>query len=80
MVRIENHCVDCQIHCNSSQCNLKNVPVKYCDDCGAAAEYAIEGYDYCVECAKKMLAKEFIENNSIRSAAEQLGMVVNRIW
>lgn len=80
MTKIENHCVDCQIYCNSQQCSLKSVPVKYCDDCGAAAEYEIEGYDYCKECAEKLLAKEFIESNSIYSAAEQLGMVVSKIW
>ena len=80
MERIENHCVDCQIYCNSSQCKLKNVSVKYCDDCGDAAEYEIEGNDYCLECAMKLLAEEFIESNTVFSAAKQLGMVVNRIW
>ena len=52
MMRIENHCVDCDIPCNPN-CNLTHVEVFYCDCCGEAISergYHFDGEDYCEWC------------------------------
>lgn len=55
MHRIENHCVDCQLPCIGNQCPLRKVEVIICDECGAYADYHIEGNDFCEDCAKEYL-------------------------
>lgn len=49
MIVFENHCCDCAVPgypCLGSACPLRNVPVHYCDKCGAEIR---EG-DLCEEC------------------------------
>ena len=59
MKRIENHCCSCDLPC-TELCNLRKVPVWYCDrcenECDPASLYDYDGEDLCEEC----LLKEFV--------------------
>lgn len=55
MLRIENHCVDCGIHCLGSICPNRKVEVHYCDKCGEELEeiYEVECEELCEDCLKE---------------------------
>lgn len=56
MVRIENHCVDCDLPCLGSSCPNRNVRVLYCDNCEGEADklYKYGGEEVCEECLLEM--------------------------
>ena len=60
MTRVENHCVDCGLHCLGSSCRYRNVEVHYCDKCHKEIEdiYEVDGEEICESCLKKMFKKE----------------------
>lgn len=60
MIKIENHCVDCGIHCLGSICPRRRVEVHYCDKCECELEdiYEVDGEELCEECLKEMFRKE----------------------
>lgn len=58
-IKIENHCVGCDIPCIN--CGLKRVEVYYCDECGEEIEgdiYEAEGDELCEECLLARYRKE----------------------
>jgi hypothetical protein len=63
MVRKENHCVDCGMHCRGSACPKRNVEVYYCDDCGDELPYNeiydVDGEHFCLDCLKKKFLMEW---------------------
>lgn len=60
MLKIENHCVDCGIHCLGDICPNRRVEVHYCDKCGCELEeiYEVEGEELCEDCLKERFRKE----------------------
>ena len=38
-IKVENHCVDCGIHCLGTSCPKRNVKVCYCDKCGEEVSF-----------------------------------------
>ena len=63
MIKIENHCVNCDLHCLGSSCPKQNVKVYYCDKCDSEISpdevYCHEGMDVCEDCLKDMCKKEW---------------------
>lgn len=58
MVKIENDCVECDLHCLGDACPLRNSKHYYCDDCGDEAEiYDYNGEELCVDCLLKRFKK-----------------------
>lgn len=60
MKRYEDHCCDCADgRCLGRACPYKNVPVYYCDFCGAEIDerYVVDGEDYCEDCLKETFKK-----------------------
>ena len=61
-VKYESFCVGCKpdLPCLGAACPYHTPsPVFYCDICGEAAEYRIDGSDLCEECAKDYLTERF---------------------
>ena len=60
MTRIENHCIDCGLHCLGPACRYRNVEVHYCDKCHEELDeiYEVDGEELCESCLKKMFKKE----------------------
>lgn len=65
MVKIENHCCDCAVPgypCRGDSCELRRVPVHYCDKCGYDIPdgeiYEVDGEELCEDCLKEMFRKE----------------------
>lgn len=59
---IENRCVNCDLPwpCLGNLCSYKNVPIDYCDNCGAeGAKYILNGDDLCEDCVKENLESAF---------------------
>jgi formylmethanofuran dehydrogenase subunit E len=60
-IRIENHCVDCGIHCLGSICPRRRVEVHYCDKCGEELPddeiYEADDEELCEECLKERFKK-----------------------
>lgn len=52
MIKKENQCVQCGLHCLGSACPYKNVTILVCDCCGEEVEelYHYNGQHYCEEC------------------------------
>ena len=50
MIRIENHCVCCELPCIYDACPYYRVEVHYCGSCGKACTGEAE---LCEECAVK---------------------------
>lgn len=69
MLKYENRCVGCpsEMGCTSS-CPYIKVPVYYCDFCGQEAEYKIDEYDCCENCAEKYL-EDLFNSLDIKSRA-----------
>ena len=44
MIKFENDCCDCALHCRGSTCRNRNVPHFYCDECEDEVEELFE-YD-----------------------------------
>lgn len=61
MIAYEDYCIGCpkEMGCLGAACPMKNVPVTYCDTCGADAEYEVEGEHYCNQCIRNRLIEEF---------------------
>lgn len=83
MRKIENHCCDCAVPgypCRGSSCELRRVPVDYCDSdgCDNNAEYRIDGDDYCEDCANEYLQNEF-DNLTLSEKAEALKVDLEKI-
>lgn len=51
MKRIENECVNCDLHCIGSSCPNLNVVRYYCDECGYEAKLRrYDGRELCEDC------------------------------
>lgn len=53
MIKIENDCVGpCPMGCLGSSCPKKQVPYKYCDECGDCVDdlYEYDGQELCGNC------------------------------
>ena len=62
MIRIEDHCVGCDLPCIGSACRYKNVEVHYCDHCDDELDeefYVVDGEEVCESCLKDMFRKEW---------------------
>lgn len=58
MIRIEDDCVDCGLHCLGNSCPYKNVFHFYCDGCGYEEDlYHYDGKQLCINCIVKKLRK-----------------------
>ena len=61
MIKYEDHCCDCGIHCRGNACKNRHVPVHYCDKCGYEVDgvvYEADEYDdLCEECLKELFKK-----------------------
>lgn len=44
MIKFQNDCCDCALHCRGSTCRNRNVPHFYCDECEDEVEELFE-YD-----------------------------------
>ena len=62
MLKIENHCVDCGIHCLGSICPRRRVEVHYCDKCGCEIPdreiNEVDDEEYCQECYDELYREE----------------------
>lgn len=61
MMKIENHCVGCDIPC--VDCGRKAVEVYYCDECGDELDEVYEDENekhFCVDCLLKKFKKVFV--------------------
>ena len=60
MIKIENHCNHCEMHC--IDCGRKRVEVYYCDKCGEELDddaiYEVDGEHYCEYHLLKKFKKE----------------------
>ena len=58
MVRIENHCVGCDIPCVN--CGRKAMEVHYCDKCDDELRkvYEVDGQELCEYCLKEKFLKQ----------------------
>lgn len=56
-VRYEDQCCDCGLPCLGDSCKNRNVPIWYCDKCGAEDEdlYEYEGQELCLDCIREQL-------------------------
>jgi hypothetical protein len=56
MIRIEDHCVGCDLPCLGSTCPMRNVEVHYCDKCGEQLDeiYRVDDIEVCEECLLNM--------------------------
>lgn len=55
MIKYENRCCGCAVPgypCRGASCELRRVPVMYCDNCGEEIEDTYEGQELCQECAE----------------------------
>ena len=62
MITYENNCVDCptEMGCLGCSCPYKDSQNIICDNCRCDnANYRIDGYDFCEECAKKYFQDAF---------------------
>lgn len=61
-IRIENHCVDCGIHCLGSICPRRRVEVHYCDKCGEEIPddeiNEVDDEEYCQECYDELYGED----------------------
>lgn len=69
-VKIENHCVDCDIPC--VDCGAKRTEVLYCDRCDDYAEYKIDGEYFCDECMEAYCNSIFINEHMLEEKLEML--------
>ena len=63
MIRIENHCCDCEVPgypCRGNACPNRHVEVHYCDQCGEEIDeiYEVDGEELCEECLKEKFRKD----------------------
>lgn len=66
MIKHENECVGCGLHCLGDSCPNRNVRRLYCDHCGDEVDELYRYFDdteLCEECVKE---KVFIELEVIR--------------
>ena len=81
MRKYENQCVGCPegMGCLGKSCPYVDVPVDYCDDCGAeGAEYRIDGDDLCEDCVEKYL-QEVFDDLTVSEKAEALEVDLTKI-
>ena len=62
MVRIENHCCDCEVpayQCQGASCPLTRLEVHYCDHCGEELDdiYDVDDEELCGYCLKEMFRR-----------------------
>jgi hypothetical protein len=79
MIKVENHCVECDLPCIN--CGRKHVEVRVCDECGEYADYITSSGDFCEECLTKMLDLLGFNTDSrdIDELCELIGMEVEKI-
>ncbi len=72
-VRIENHCCCCDLPCRGWACNLRRVPITFCDECGYEMNelYDRGGETLCEDCYVEAELKdaEKIEANAFHTCA-----------
>lgn len=79
MRKIENHCVNCDLPCNSSVCSYRDVIVDYCDECeDEVARYRIENDDLCEHCAELRI-KEIFSDLTLLEQADAVNINLKEI-
>ena len=64
MMRYENQCCDCSVPgypCRGVDCDLRHVPVYYCDKCKEEIPedvYEVDGKEICEYCLKRLFLKK----------------------
>lgn len=59
MIKYEDFCCQCELHCLGGSCPNVNVEVHCCDECETQGTlYYFDGGEYCLDCIKKMLDTE----------------------
>lgn len=64
MCKLKDECIGCppELGCAGNACKYKNVPVYFCDLCGAEIEDDVyeddDGHDLCEDCLKEMYRKD----------------------
>ena len=54
MIVYEDHCCCCDTRCLGRYCERRNVPVHYCDGCGALIKSdSDEEYELCADCREE---------------------------
>lgn len=83
MIKVENHCVECDLPCIN--CGRKHVEVRVCDECDEYADYITSSGDFCEECLMKAL-REGVEpfdpdfdSRDIDELCELIGMEVEKV-
>lgn len=69
MIRIENHCVGCEV-CGS--CGADKTTVYYCDCCNEEVYHLNKFVDeqLCDDCLEKMIKEDFIDDILLNFSAE----------
>lgn len=80
MIKIENHCVNCQLDCLGESCGKRKVKVAYCDYCDYEnyAVCQIADKHLCWECARDILVEQF-SYLTLREMAEKIGITIKPI-
>lgn len=69
MIKFENDCYDCALHCRGSTCRNRNVPHFYCDECEDETEelFEYDGEQICQDClistVPKIKLEDYIESD-----------------
>lgn len=79
MLKLENNCVNCGLHCLGKDCKNVDVPTHYCDYCNkqVLAEYKIEEDDFCKKCANDYLQNLF-NDLTIQDRAKVLELTLKK--
>ena len=62
MIKYEDECVGCDLHCIGRACPYQNVRHLYCDHCGDEVDrlYLVDGDEVCADCAERLYNDESI--------------------
>lgn len=69
MIRFQNDCCDCALHCRGDACRNRNVPHFYCDECEDETEelFEYDGEQICRDClistVPKIKLEDYIESD-----------------
>jgi len=69
MIKFENDCCDCALHCRGSTCRNRNAPHFYCDECEDEVEelFEYDGEQICQDClistVPKIKLEDYIESD-----------------
>lgn len=69
MIKFQNDCCDCALHCRGNACRNRNVPHFYCDECEDETEelFEYDGEQICRDClvsaVPKIKLEDYIESD-----------------